>query len=240
MVVNVTADLVTSSANSRTPVARGGIRSACGAVASGAAAAVTFLAVANTRNTATVVIAVTVSIIAASLTLWVVSVGNQPWEGAAAAREGQARARLRRAEQQLGEVLRMMEVQQSQITQQDRLALPALWEITHSRIDLYHEIATTQARKSFRNAQIAMATGFVLLLVFALLAIRSSSMTASIVTGALGATAAGLAGYIGRTFVRSQESAAGHLRAYFDQPLEFSRYLAAERLLTAGEVNDES
>jgi hypothetical protein len=49
----------------------------------------------------------------------------------------------------------------------------------------------------------------------------------------LGAVAAAFAGYIGRTFVRSQESAASHLRAYFDQPLEFSRYLAAERLLAA-------
>jgi len=32
-------------------------------------------------------------------------------------------------------------------------------------------------------------------------------------------------------FVRSQETAAKHLRSYFDQPTEFSRYLAAERLL---------
>jgi len=47
----------------------------------------------------------------------------------------------------------------------------------------------------------------------------------------MSAAAAGLAGYIGRTFVRSQESAAAHLRAYFDQPLQFARYLAVERLL---------
>ncbi|WP_406105592.1 hypothetical protein OG698_25245 [Streptomyces sp. NBC_01003] len=33
------------------------------------------------------------------------------------------------------------------------------------------------------------------------------------------------------TFVRPQETAAGHLRAYFDQPLELSHYLAAERLV---------
>ena len=50
--------------------------------------------------------------------------------------------------------------------------------------------------------------------------------------------AAAFAGYIGRTFVRSQESAASKLHAYFDQPLEFSRYLAAERLLA--ESNDLS
>jgi hypothetical protein len=31
--------------------------------------------------------------------------------------------------------------------------------------------------------------------------------------------------------VRSQESAASHLGADFEQPLKFSKYLAAERLL---------
>ncbi|WP_406314721.1 hypothetical protein OHA77_40240 [Streptosporangium sp. NBC_01639] len=105
--------------------------------------------------------------------------------------------------------------------------------MTHKRPDYYHQIATSQARQSFRNAQIAMTVGFVLLVVFAVLALRATTPTASIVTGALGAAAAAFAAYIGRTFARSQESAASHLRAYFDQPLEFSRYLAAERLLAA-------
>ncbi|WP_440089785.1 TRADD-N-associated membrane domain-containing protein [Streptosporangium sp. LJ11] len=133
-----------------------------------------------------------------------------------------ARQALQRAETSLGEA--------------DRLALPALWDVTHKRLDYYHQIATTQARQSFRNAQIAMTVGFVLLVVFAVLALGATTPTASIVTGALGAAAAAFAAYIGRTFVRSQESAAGHLRAYFDQPLEFSRYLAAERLLEAMET----
>jgi len=85
--------------------------------------------------------------------------------------------------------------------------------------------------RRFRNAQLAMVVGFVLLVGFAVLAMRASTPTASVVTGVLGAAAAGLAGYIGRTFVRSQEAAAAHLRAYFDQPLQFARYLAAERLV---------
>ncbi|MFS1302311.1 TRADD-N-associated membrane domain-containing protein [Streptosporangium longisporum] len=134
-------------------------------------------------------------------------------------RAERARQALRQAENTLGEG--------------DRLALPALWDVTHKRLDYYHQIATSQARQSFRNAQIAMTVGFVLLVVFAVLALRAATPTASVVTGALGAAAAAFAAYIGRTFVRSQESAAGHLRAYFDQPLEFSRYLAAERLLEA-------
>lgn len=130
-----------------------------------------------------------------------------------------ARQDLQRVETSLGEA--------------ERLTLPALWEATHRRLDYYHQIATSQARHSFRNAQTAMAIGFVLLVAFAILSLNASNTTASIVTGALGAASAGFAAYISRTFVRSQEAAANHLRAYFDQPLEFSRYLAAERLLDA-------
>ncbi|WP_257231747.1 hypothetical protein [Streptomyces sp. Rer75] len=50
---------------------------------------------------------------------------------------------------------------------------------------------------------------------------------------------AALAGYVSRTFVKSQEVASSHLRAYFDQPLEFSRYLAAERLIEDAKPRQE-
>jgi hypothetical protein len=112
----------------------------------------------------------------------------------------------------------------------DGLTLAALWELTHGRLDLYHQIVTRQARNSFGAAQVSMAIGFVLLVVFAVLAAEAKT-TAAIGAGGLGAVGAAFAAYIGKTFIRSQESAASHLRAYFDQPLELSRYLAAERLL---------
>jgi hypothetical protein len=116
----------------------------------------------------------------------------------------------------------------------DRLTLAALWDLTHGRLDLYHTIVTRQARRSFWAAQAAMGVGFVLLVVFAIVAAQAKTTTAAISTGSLGAVGAAFAAYIGRTFIRSQESAASHLRAYFDQPLELSRYLAAERLLADG------
>ncbi|MFD7204373.1 hypothetical protein [Streptomyces sp. NPDC059893] len=106
-------------------------------------------------------------------------------------------------------------------------------------MDLYHEIATSQASRSFRNAQVAMVLGFVLLVAFVIVALRASTTAGAVVAGGLGAVAAALAGYVSRTFVRSQEAAAGHLRAYFDQPLEFSRYLAAERLVADSNLSDE-
>jgi hypothetical protein len=69
-----------------------------------------------------------------------------------------------------------------------------------------------------------------MLIGFAILAVNAKTTTAAVTTGSLGAVGAALAAYIGKTFIRSQETAASHLRAYFDQPLELSRYLAAERL----------
>ncbi|MFJ1695697.1 hypothetical protein ACIOHC_11185 [Streptomyces sp. NPDC088252] len=114
-----------------------------------------------------------------------------------------------------------------------------LWAATHARLELYHKIATGQAKQSFRNAQVAMVMGFVLLVAFVIVALKASTTAGSIVAGGLGAVSAALAGYVSRTFVRSQEAAASHLRSYFDQPLELSRFLAAERLIADGKLSDE-
>lgn len=111
------------------------------------------------------------------------------------------------------------------------LALAQLWAVTHRRLDHYHTIALEQSQKAFRNAQGAMATGFLLLAGCVIVAVTAASTAGAVAAGSLGAVAAGLAGYIAHTFVRSQEAAAAHLRTYFDQPVEFSRYLAAERLV---------
>jgi hypothetical protein len=120
---------------------------------------------------------------------------------------------------------------EAELRARDSLELRALWEVTNRRLELYHRLATRHAKTSFYSAQAAMAIGFALLIVFAVLAARAPTTAASIVTGTLGTASAAFAGYIGRTFVRSQEASATHLRTYFDQPVELFRYLAAERLL---------
>ncbi|MCX4859029.1 TRADD-N-associated membrane domain-containing protein [Streptomyces canus] len=122
---------------------------------------------------------------------------------------------------------------------QVRLTLSELWAVTHRRLDHYHGIALGQAKQSFRNAQIAMGLGFALLCIFVILALNATTATNSVVIGGLGTVSAALSGYVSRTFIRSQEVAAGHLRAYFDQPLEFSRYLAAERLMADAGLSEE-
>ncbi|GGS63486.1 hypothetical protein GCM10010253_42980 [Streptomyces badius] len=127
----------------------------------------------------------------------------------------------------------------AEIGRRAALGLPELWEATHARLDLYHQIATGQAKTSFRNAQIAMGAGFLLLILFAGIALWASTTAVAIVAGGLGAVSAALAGYVAKTFIRSQEAAATHLRSYFDQPLELSRYLAAERLVADGDLSQE-
>ncbi|MDQ1033619.1 hypothetical protein QFZ75_000035 [Streptomyces sp. V3I8] len=122
---------------------------------------------------------------------------------------------------------------------QRALTLAELWETTHARLGLYHDIATGQAKVSFRNAQVSMVIGFVLLVFFVLLALNASTTAGVIVAGGLGAVSAALAGFVSKTFIRSQEAAATHLRSYFDQPLELSRYLAAERLISGGDLSQE-
>ncbi|MEV0344926.1 hypothetical protein AB0H88_04120 [Nonomuraea sp. NPDC050680] len=112
--------------------------------------------------------------------------------------------------------------------------------MTHKRLDYYHQIATSQARRSFWMAQVAMAAGFIELGVLGYFALNASTLSATVVTGVLGTASAAFGAYISRTFIRSQESSALHLRAYFNQPLEFSRYLAAERFLNAVGVLPEA
>jgi len=111
------------------------------------------------------------------------------------------------------------------------LELSSLWSLTHSRLDYYHQIATRQAEASFRNSQLAMASGFAVVTLSIFISLIPSSTTSNIVAGVLGATAAALSGFVSRTFLHAQETASAQLRGYFLQPLEFSRYLVAERLL---------
>lgn len=45
------------------------------------------------------------------------------------------------------------------------LDLKDLWVLNQRRLDLYHRIATNQSRNSFRNAQLAAAIGFLVLII---------------------------------------------------------------------------
>lgn len=118
----------------------------------------------------------------------------------------------------------------SQSTSDESPTLVSLWNLTQERLDYYHNLATTQAEKSFARAQTAMFIGFVLVIILVWFSVTAKTTSGSIAAGSLGALVGSATAYISGTFIRSQEDAASHLRSYFLQPLEFSRFLAAERI----------
>lgn len=107
----------------------------------------------------------------------------------------------------------------------------SLWTVTQKRLDYYHKIATTQAEQSFQYGQIAAGAGFFIILISVIVAALAHSTAASISAVVSGISGGGLGAFIGATFMKSQDTASTQLREYFHQPLDFSKYLAAERLL---------
>ena len=106
-----------------------------------------------------------------------------------------------------------------------------LWRATQRRIDLYHDIATRQAKDSFRYGQWAAGVGFGVIVIAGVIALFARSSAASVGAAITGVAGGGLGAYIGATFMRSQDVASAQLRDYFRQPLELSKFLAAERLV---------
>lgn len=122
---------------------------------------------------------------------------------------------------------------EAELVNEEGTSIGELWQLTNERLRGYHERAYRQADQSFRNAQMAISGGFVIVAGTAGIAAWKTGLTtqSSVVVGVIGTVGAGLAAYIGRTFLRLQETTATHLRAYFDQPTETFRYLVAERLI---------
>ena len=131
----------------------------------------------------------------------------------------------------------LLDAEKQRTEEQEKLArditLPALLRYNRERMDLYHEIATTQARIAGRNSQTAMAIGFLTLVAGSIVAIVSATVTTKLITGGLAALGGIFSGYIARTFLMAQDKAIGQLYNYWDQPLTTSYVLMAERVAEA-------
>lgn len=127
---------------------------------------------------------------------------------------------------------------EAELIGQDDSYLSELWKITNERLRGYHTRADQHAEQSFRNAQWAILGGFLIIVgTSGIAAWKTLSTPSSIVVGLVGTAGAVLAAYIGRTFLRLQETTARHLRSYFAQPEETFRFLVAQRLIR--ELNDD-
>ena len=93
--------------------------------------------------------------------------------------------------------------------------------LTQQRLDVYHQIATSQPRRSFAFGQCAAIFGFLILVASGFAVSIVTSNSAVVATGVLGISGAGLDAYIGATFVKSQAQASDQMRDYFKQPLAF-------------------
>lgn len=111
------------------------------------------------------------------------------------------------------------------------LALADLWKVNQEQLRYYHDIATKQSQRSFRNGQVAAYAGFATLIAVAFVAATAQNGTAAIAASVIGVAGAGLSGFIGATFMRSQSEASKQLQQFFSQPVEVSRMLGAERLI---------
>ncbi|WP_309989458.1 hypothetical protein [Paenarthrobacter nitroguajacolicus] len=120
------------------------------------------------------------------------------------------------------------------------LDLADLWVANQRRIDYYHEIAMDQAKSSFRAGRWAMIGGFVTVILLGVAAALAVNGTASIAAGVIGVAGAAMGSYIGVTFMKAQAEASAQLRQFFLQPVEFSRMLGAERLLSTLEPSDRT
>ncbi len=111
------------------------------------------------------------------------------------------------------------------------LDLAELWALTQQRIDLYHGLATSQSRASFRVGQTVMVLGFVAVISIGALAAFAPNGTAAIAASVVAVASAALSGFVSATFMKSQSEASSQLREFFLQPVEFARLLGAERLV---------
>jgi hypothetical protein len=108
--------------------------------------------------------------------------------------------------------------------------LQSLIVLNRTQMQIYHKLATDQAKYAARNSRRAMIVGFLLLIVGGVVALRATDATSKAVVGALAGIGSLLSGYIGRTFLRAEDRAMDQLNYYFQQPLVTSYMLAAERL----------
>jgi hypothetical protein len=143
-------------------------------------------------------------------------------------RAEEASSRVRTAATQVA-ALRTKE-EDASAPERDRLELAELWLATQGKIEQDRQFVLRQARL-YSNASLgAMVIGLFMMAAFIVYAVRAHTASAEIAAG-ISVVAAALTSYLGKTFMKSQETTASYLQGYFATQLDFFRLLAAERLV---------
>jgi hypothetical protein len=114
--------------------------------------------------------------------------------------------------------------------------LPALIKANRLHLEAYDVLVRDQAASAYRNSQLAMAAGFLILLAAIGFAIAGGDAASKAIAAGLSAVVGVLTGYLGKTFLAVHQSTVEQLNRYSEQPLNTSYLLAAER--TAAETSD--
>lgn len=99
----------------------------------------------------------------------------------------------------------------------------------------YHQMTVRQAASSFRNSQVAMAVGLIVLIGGAVSVMRAADTSRQFVLGGLTALGSAFSGYLSATFLRAHDRALQQVNYLFSQPLvshylEYSRQIAQQDL----------
>ncbi|MDQ3678390.1 MAG: hypothetical protein M3401_16595 [Actinomycetota bacterium] len=121
---------------------------------------------------------------------------------------------------------------------EESTALPALLRLNRKQIEEYHVLTKGQASSAYVASQIAMSAGLLVLLIGSAVAVALNDPASKATAAGLTAIGSLLAGYIGRTFIRTYERTLVQLNHFFEQPLLNSYLLTAERLV--GAVSQEN
>jgi hypothetical protein len=112
------------------------------------------------------------------------------------------------------------------------VSFPSLLKVNQTQMDQYHDITKHQAEDAYRNSQIAMASGLIILVLATIAAILVKGNTSKIILGGVAGVGTAFSAYIGATFLNAYQSALAQLNYYFSQPLINSYFLSAERIVT--------
>jgi Flp pilus assembly protein TadB len=113
----------------------------------------------------------------------------------------------------------------------DATDLGDLLRANRKQMEAYDELARVQSRESFRNSQIAMAVGLLVIVGGAGVVLTVSTTPSKVAVATLTGLAGALSGYMSKTFLRVYERTQQQLTFFFQQPLINSYILAADRLV---------
>lgn len=106
-------------------------------------------------------------------------------------------------------------------------------------LNSYHAITTAQARTSYRNSQIAMSIGLLILAAGAVTVIRAQTTNAQLVLGALTGLGGAFTAYLSSTFLGVHYRAQEQMKYFYGQPLIQSYLIMAQSLSKKLSKTDE-